>query len=138
MAHEFPEAFHHLLYRADTGEEEWVWNSRDGAAPTVILLRSGARAEQVQTFSAYEPRYVPPVGQRVFVDLNAERCKEITDRKVDETWGHHQFPLSRVYRNKAEAREQLFHRFFADGRQPDLVVVNEWLHDHFAREAVRR
>lgn len=70
------EAFCLMTYRADDGEEEVVWNSRDSVTPFVITLRSGKEAQHVNwSHDTRVPDYTPPTGTRMFVDLTAEAAQ---------------------------------------------------------------
>ncbi len=128
------DAYWHILYVTDSGASEWVWNAREGEAPPSILLRNGERGERRDRLRAQvapDRHYIPEVGERIFIDLHPERAAEIATRKVDQFWGDRQFPLSQVYRSKRDAIEELFTRFYGDGHQPDLVVVDELLRERF-------
>ena len=71
------EAFALMTYRAEDGEQEVIWNSRDGVTPFVITLRSGKEARHVNWASdRHAPDHVPQPGERVFVDLDRETHRQ--------------------------------------------------------------
>jgi hypothetical protein len=67
----FEEAFMLIMFRSDaTGAIEWLWNTRDGVAPT---FADGATPAELLAIAdpdewAFVPNFVPPVGMRVIVD----------------------------------------------------------------------
>lgn len=121
------EAFRLMLYVSDDGEiVETVWNSRDGVTPFVI----GARGLEGVTMKhdlwsgdPYAPEHVPNVGDRIFVDLTAERAHVLADRLAD---------LDGV---AAEEREELVsalaESWLKKGGAPDLIEVTPELQRQF-------
>lgn len=84
--HESAEAFCVMLYRAENGEERWVWNSRDGVTPFQITIPGVGRAVHTDwKRDRYEPNYVPEVGSLIFVDYDPESAKEAAEQ-LWERW----------------------------------------------------
>lgn len=82
------EAFCLMTYRADDGEEEVIWNSRDGVTPFMITLRSGKPARHVEWHRDRRvPDYTPPRGSRIFVDLTDQAARSRA-RQIAEHWFH--------------------------------------------------
>jgi hypothetical protein len=80
------EAFSLMLYRSDDGTEtEQVWNSRDGATPFVISLRSGKTATHVDwdRDQRMPEDWTPPPGMRYFTDLTEPRARQHAARAYD-------------------------------------------------------
>lgn len=116
------ESFCLMTYRASDGEEEIIWNGRDGAAPMWIVLRSGKEAQHTrwqQDVRVFD--YQPPPGTRMFVDLDLTTARRIATEKADR------FPdICPASGPKREAFiEQLAQSFVGDGHQPHLVEVDQ-------------
>lgn len=75
------EAYCLMLYRAENGEEELIWNSRDGVTPFFITLRSGESAKHVEWHNDLRTPedFVPIPGSRMFVDMTPERAKTVAE-----------------------------------------------------------
>lgn len=68
--HEYVEAFCLMKYRDTLGNEEWIWNSRDGITPFCVTSKLGMPADHVEfSRDRYLPNHVPNVGDRIFVNL---------------------------------------------------------------------
>ncbi len=136
--HRHAEAFMLMLYRADNGEYENIWNSRDGVTPFVVTLRSGAEARHVRwATDIYAPDHVPEEGERVFIDLHPERALEIATRKVDTYWEHPKYPMAAMFRDKRAAIEALWRDYYRPDA-PDLVEVTPFLRERFEVERDKR
>lgn len=81
------EAFCLMLYRDIAGNEEWIWNSRDGVAPFAIRSRQGFEARHVAWYrDRCAPDHKPKLGDRVFVDLTNERARAFRHAYVEGRW----------------------------------------------------
>lgn len=121
--HKHAEAFCLMLYRDRAGNEEWIWNSRDGVTPFIISSKQGLVAAHVEWHrDRYAPDHKPQLGDRVFVDLTIERARENRRKYVEKWWDD---DMSKRYASKDEAVEQLAHADMAHGGggQPDLMEV---------------
>lgn len=106
--HDHVEAFCLMKYRADDGEEEILWNSRDGVTPFMIRLRSGKEASHVEWhLDKYAPDYIPPVGSRIFADLTEEKAREMVRERVEELWNHSEYPAHAYFESKKDFEEAL-------------------------------
>lgn len=88
--HQHAEAFSLMRYLADdgSGEDEIVWNSRDGVAPFAITLRSGKTAHHTDWHKdTYAPDHKPEPGTRMFVDLTEEHAHAIATERAREAFG---------------------------------------------------
>lgn len=116
------EAFCLMRYAADdgSGEDEVIWNSRDGVTPFMISLRSGKTATHVDWRNdECVPDYVPPAGSRMFVDLTPERAREHAEENV-RRWEEERILLDL---GPIPTVEELMSRNLAPPGQPDLVEV---------------
>lgn len=135
--YEHKEAFCLMLYRDTAGNEEWIWNSRDGVTPFCIESRQGLQAQHVDWHrDSYVPDYKPKPGERIFVDLTIERAREFRRRYVDQWWDNELRgnPMREFYPSREEAveilvREDMGHSESAKGREgggaPDLIEVTD-------------
>lgn len=81
------EAFCLMLYRDTAGNEEWIWNSRDGVTPFIVRSRQGLEAQHVEWHrDRRAPLHEPKIGDRVFVDLSPERAHELRREFTDRWW----------------------------------------------------
>lgn len=87
MSYQHGEAFCLMKYTNEqTGEVEWLWNSRDRVTPFTIAARGRGPApitDKTAFLSHADwnedvriPNFVPPVGMRIFVDMTRERAEE--------------------------------------------------------------
>ncbi len=130
MGHQHGEAFCLMLYRAKSGAEEWIYNSRDGVTPFVAYSRD--QKEEIQHVEFYrdrfEPNHTPKIGDRVFVHLTNERARSIAERRVEHFWNHAQYPMRDRFSSEEYAIDAVAKEIFGDGKGPDLVEVTaEWL-----------
>lgn len=83
------------IERPHCGHSEWIWNSRDGITPYVVGCRfCPGEAHHVNwPRDRYVPDHVPMVGDRIFVDLNAERALQKRRAFVDKWWDEPLLPM---------------------------------------------
>lgn len=107
------------------GQGEMVWNSRDGVTPFIISCRfCGSEAKHIQwQQDVYLPNYEPPVGSRVFVDLDPEKALELAWQRVEQYWDHPEYPMRGRYSSKEEIAQILAKEYYDDGGQPHLIEV---------------
>ncbi len=119
------EAFCLMKYATKDGAEtEIVWNSRDGVTPYIIPSKSGAEMSHVDWRNDTRTLdYQPKPGDRIFVDLGAERAKKLATERVERYWDHPEYPMSRMYGTKEEAVEGLLK---ANEFAPDAPHLVEW------------
>jgi hypothetical protein len=75
-----------MLYQTDDGtEEEWIWNSRDGVTPFVIMNRSGTEEMTHKQWQRdkFLPFHVPAIGDRIFIDLIEEEAERIATARIE-------------------------------------------------------
>lgn len=122
------EAFCLMLYRDAAGNEEWIWNSRDGVTPYGVASRQGLEALHVEwSRDRRLPEYVPAIGDRIFVDLTIERARELRRAYVEQWWTHGkgESKMSSRFASKGDAVEQLAlsDLEYGGGGAPDLIEV---------------
>lgn len=119
------EAFCLMKYATKNGTEtETVWNSRDGVTPYTIPSKSGVEMFHVDWRSDVRaPDHQPKLGDRIFVDLGAERARKLATERVEKFWDHPQYPMSGMYGSKEEAVEGLL---TASEFAPDWPHLVEW------------
>lgn len=94
MSHTQKEAFCHMLYRAASGREISIWNSRDGVTPFGVSI-DGEELEHVEwSRDRYDPDHVPKVGTYVFVDLTIDAAVVLRTKYVEHFWNHPETPMS--------------------------------------------
>jgi hypothetical protein len=116
------EAFCLMLYVAEdgSGEQEIIWNSRDGVTPFVISLRSGKTAlHENWKADRCVPDFVPAPGSRMFVDLTPEKAREYAETNL-EVWAADE--KAREY-GRLPTVEELVREYLRMPGQPDLVEV---------------
>jgi len=108
-----------MKYRSDDGtEEEIIWNSRDGVTPFVISLKSGKSATHVDWHSdKFEPDHLPKPGERIFVDLVADKAVEYA-RKNLERW-----KVDGIDMFNAPTAEELAREYMKRPGAPDIKEV---------------
>lgn len=128
-----PEAFCLMQYQdKTTGEVELVWNSRDGVTPFVIFSRAGNESQHVNwRGDIRRPDHVPEIGDRIFVDLTLERCREFHREMVKARWEGGKYPMKDRFASKEEAVENLSESMFDNGKQPDIIVITEKIRQRF-------
>lgn len=116
--HVHGEAFMVMTYRADDGETERVWNSRDGVTPFCITLRSGKEATHVNwSQDVYCPSHADHMaaGERYFADLDPETALAHAEENVERWWGHPDYPMSARWPDKATAARDLAKGYLTPG-----------------------
>jgi len=125
-----------MLYRDDHGNEEWIWNSRDGVSPFCLMSPQGLEARHVEwSRDRYAPNHVPEIGDRIFVDMTPDRAKQLA-----ETWFDRMSQLpdyGEEFRKTFPDREMaVTEKAFENLKafwphSPDVVVVDEKLREQF-------
>ena len=132
--HNHREAFALMTYADKEGNEEVIWNSRDGVTPFITWLRNGNEANHVRfDEDKYAPFHVPAVGDRVWVSMDWEYAKSLAQKRVERTKVHpfdERTPIEQII---AEIAEHLFR----NGTAPRLVEVDEDLRLRFKAQARR-
>lgn len=123
------DAFVVMRYRSldDPGDVEEIWNSRDGATPYTVLLRSGATGTHVDWASMVaRPKFNPPPGSRVFVDLTEEIARTNAEAYVKKIWDD-TGAEGMLARSQYETAADMVEALIADIRpgEPALVDVPE-------------
>lgn len=107
-----------MKYRSTDGEEEIIWNSRDGVTPYNITLRSGKQAMHVDWhLDRCIPDYVPPSGSRIFIDLTADKARQYAAASI-QSWIDKGHKL-----NAVPSVEELVSEYTQHPGAPDLVEV---------------
>jgi hypothetical protein len=130
------EAYCLMTYRADDGEEETIWNSRDGVTPFIVTLKSGKQAMHVDwSTDRRDPNYKPKPGERIFVDLTEERRKELWLKNCQRYWpnaaGVVDYPneaaaaAARAEFKTPEAMAEYMTQSPMHPGEPDLIEVTE-------------
>lgn len=136
---EHKEAFCLMLYRDIAGNEEWIWNSRDGVTPFGVRSRAGLDATHVDFHrDKRDPRHVPAVGDRIFVTMTTQRAKELATRWFESFSSHKDQNFREGFLQRYTNRDiaianralEILEEFFPS---PDLVEVTEEMHERFAR-----
>jgi hypothetical protein len=113
--HRHQEAYFLLCYRSPGDARELIWNSRDGYALAVVAhAESGER--MLLEGGAYEPDYVPSVGERVLVDLTEQRARVRAAERVErlERW-RLPVPLDQLFETREAAVEGAFRSIWQPG-----------------------
>lgn len=131
-AHTHAEAFNLMRYTADgdSTNTELIWNSRDGVTPFVVTLKDGSAATHRDWRSdQYRPDHTPSVGDRIFVDMTEDRCRELAETNAVRFWNDPRLPASSDDRwaTVEQLAEDLERSYLMDSRRgaPDLVEVTE-------------
>jgi hypothetical protein len=117
-----------MLYRDTAGNEEWIWNSRDGVTPFVVASRQGFESTHVDwQRDTYWPDYVPEIGERIFVTTTPERARERAESWYDRfathtAWGS-EFLQRYPEREKAISNKAQEILDYMAPCSPDLIVV---------------
>jgi hypothetical protein len=69
---------------------ELVWNSRDGVTPFGVKCLCGGIATHIRfQEDRCVPDYKPYIGQRIFIDLDMDRAKEIAKLRIESVSKHY-------------------------------------------------
>ena len=85
---EYDFSFCRIVYRDRLGNEELVWNSREGYAPFVIpsYYTEGDMHFIMDKTQVPEPDYTPIVGERVIVDIDDDMAPNMANMFVNTYW----------------------------------------------------
>lgn len=121
------EAFCLMKYRDQHGNEEIIWNSRDGVTPFFIRNKQGNEATHVDWHNdQFAPDHQPKKGERIFVDLTPERAREIATRQVERWWDNKDVPsMQDFYASKEEAIGKFAEGMYHGGESVDLIEVGD-------------
>ena len=123
------DAYAVMRYRSldDPADVEEVWNSRDGQTPYTILLRSGATGTHIEWSTMVpRPKFIPPPGSRVFVDLTDEIAQVNARAYVAKIWDT-EGAEGMLARSQYDSADDMVAALTAEIRpgEPALVVVPE-------------
>lgn len=124
------EAFCLMHYRDADGNEETIWNSRDGVTPFIMRSRAGREMTHVNWQGDHcRPNYLPLIGDRMFVDITRERALEIAQAQVARWWDDATLPMQQHPflgpMGRDGAAQHLVEGIYEDGHRPTLVEVTE-------------
>ncbi len=132
--HKTGDSFMLMLYASkDRSVTEYIWNSREGVTPFIVMSRDGKTELQHEAWDRdiYCPTFRPPKGMRIFVNLTREKAAEHARRVVEKAWDHPQYPMKDSYDSKDEAVKAMteeYYNSFGAGTTPDIVEVDDaWL-----------
>ncbi|GIK63842.1 MAG: hypothetical protein BroJett018_16360 [Chloroflexota bacterium] len=81
QAYQHAEAFRMMTYECQTcGKRLLVWNSRDGVTPFSMTCRLCGKGSMIHINWSNDPlmpRYIPQVGDWIWVDMPAKKCKKL-------------------------------------------------------------
>jgi hypothetical protein len=118
-----PAAFCLLMYTADDGEAEQVWNGRDAAVPVMIRLRNGKPAVH-RRWTGDEPRdpgWTPPPGVRWFADLTPASARARAEHAFDTWAADPRWTGDQIAACRDRAIDALTARYLENPATPDLT-----------------
>ncbi len=124
------EAFCLMKYQTEDGSEtEWIWNSRDGVTPFVVMSRSGRKMRHVEWARDRQiPEYLPLPGMRIFADLTPERARMIAEKTVardwDRDWDDAEYPMRAQWPTKDAAVADIAADLLRQPGTPDLIEAD--------------
>jgi len=124
--HVHGEAFAVMKYRSEDGEEELLWNSRDGVTPFCITLKSGKEARHVDWADdkhCHNHMIHMRAGDRYFADLDPESALAAAEANVERWWEHPEYPMSARWATKEDAARDLAKGYVGDGHEPTIKEV---------------
>jgi hypothetical protein len=141
--HVHAEAFMVMRYEGQGGRREWIWNSRDGITPFVVISIDGTAELNHGNWhlDRYEPRFVPPVGSRVFVDFTEEAARPLAAAYVARHWNAPDLPMSAHPSFEPLGRDGTIEHFVKawvsdwGGHSPHTTIVTPTLHAQFKARA---
>ncbi|GAC1444357.1 MAG: hypothetical protein NVSMB52_03650 [Chloroflexota bacterium] len=121
----YMEAFCLMRYETDDGtESEWVWNSRDGTTPFVIMNRAHTR-ELTHVDWHLDTRlpeeFEPPKGMRYFTNITEESARASAEMTVERYWGDPRVPRPSNWESKDMAVDELVAIMLSNPEAPMLV-----------------
>ena len=118
------EAYCLMLYRDSQGNEEWIWNSRDGVTPLVVTSREGHEARHAEWHRGrFLPQHLPAVGERIFITTTLEIQRTHRRTFVDRWWDDQALEMPARFASKEAAVEELAAADMEIPGQPTLMVV---------------
>jgi len=120
----FGEAFCLMEYASKDGREiEYIWNSRDGVTPFIVMSRRGTELSHAHwSRDRRIVDFVPQPGSRLFVDVTEERAREVMTQRVERGWDDRAYPMKDQFESKDDAIDQLTADMWRPG-EPDIKVV---------------
>lgn len=113
-----------------TGEEEILWNSRDGVTPFFMTSRNGDEARHRSTRERPDRRaidHVPAVGDRIFVDMTEARARALIAEALacERSTPEGLAVLEKLYASPEEAFERMLKTTLDEIAlgKPDVLVV---------------
>lgn len=126
MSHNHCEAFRLMKYVDTAGNVEWIWNSRDGVTPFIVMSPAGLESmHEDWARDPYIPNHFPKLGDRVFVDLTEARAREKAIEFVDKFWADAKYPMSESFVTRDEAVQSYIDTWIEDKGSPDIIVVDQ-------------
>jgi hypothetical protein len=116
--HLFPERFNLMKYASDDGHVvEWLWNSRNGVTPFMILAKDGETDLRHADWQGdiKDPDHIPMPGDRVFVDWSKEDAKKFYHKMTVENWNAENYPTSAYGDTVEEVAEALVRDGWREG-----------------------
>lgn len=119
------EAFCIMKYRTNADEpvqeEEFIWNSRDGIVPFIVMSRTD-KDKKLRHDDHSQDRvvmdYKPQPGERLFIEATRELLEPVARERVENNW----HLLKVQFREKADAIERYLREWVKPGA-PMLVTV---------------
>lgn len=128
--HRHAEAFALMRYAAP-GKSVMAWNSRDGVTP-FIINHHGTELTHVDWDSdRYDPGYVPPLGDVVFIDLTYRLAQKLADDFMDANWETMRQQPEYADLGRNEVRQRMAGRYVreaSNGAPYHLEVTREFQH----------
>jgi hypothetical protein len=129
------DAYRLMTYRDDQGNEEQVWNSRNGVVPFYLTLKGGTIGTHVNwDQDVFDPYYIPPIGSRVFTGLTFKKAQRLAQQRAKGMDTKH---LREVYGSKNNAVRIMTDDLYRRGENPDIVEVDQDLQDTLKARAER-
>lgn len=129
------EAFRLMKYVDSEGTIEWIWNSRDGVTPFVVMSLAGLESMHTDWGNdPYLPNHIPKIGDRVFVDITEESARPRAIEFVEKFWSDPKYPMSEAYESKEAAVQMYVDTWTKDKGAPDVIVVGQAFLDKLAEE----
>lgn len=125
-----------MCYATDDQKYDYIWNSRDGVTPFIILNRDGTKEMRhiFWEYDKYLPDFVPPIGSRIFIDMTRKKLLEYKRAQVEKAWDDPKMPMkAHPYFHeltKEQAARRLAEDLWKEG-MPDLVIVDKALYESF-------